>query len=64
MQNLRILNWKIKISQLCIAAVLISTYRKNIDIQDDEMECERKSHGGNEPQVGPRRHSDKRLILR
>lgn len=28
------------------------------------MECERKSHGGDEPQVGPRRHGDERLILR
>lgn len=40
-----------------------SAYRKNLDVQDDEMECEGKSHGGDEPQVGPRRHRDERLIL-
>lgn len=28
------------------------------------MECERKSHGCDEPHVGPRRHRDERLILR
>lgn len=28
------------------------------------MECERKSHGCNEPHVGPGRHGDERLILR
>lgn len=28
------------------------------------MECERKSHGCDEPHVGPRWHGDERLVLR
>lgn len=57
---------KVKSPRPFASAVLIEmfTYRKNIDVQDDEMECERKSHGCDEPHVGPRRHGDERLILR
>lgn len=41
----------------------IYTYRKNIDVQDDKVECKGKGHRGNEPHVRPRRHGDERLIL-
>lgn len=40
------------------------TYRQNVDVQDDEVECERKSHGANQPHVGPWGHSQQGLVLR
>lgn len=40
------------------------TYRKNIDVQDDKVECKGEGHGGDEPHIRPRRHGDERLILR
>lgn len=40
------------------------THRENINVKDDEVECERKSHGTDEPHVGPWGHRDQRLVLR
>lgn len=34
------------------------TYRKNFDVEDDEMEGEGESHGANQPHVAPWRHCD------
>jgi hypothetical protein len=42
----------------------LKTYRKNFNVQNDEVEGERQSHGGNQPHVAPRWHDDEGLVLR
>jgi len=37
---------------------------KDFDVQDDEVETEGKSHGADQPEVGPWGHSNQRLIFR
>lgn len=41
-----------------------NTYRKNVDVQDDEMKSEGESHRAQQPGVGPWGHGNQRLILR
>ena len=40
------------------------TYRKDLDVQDNEVKSEGQSHGGHEPHVAPGWHHQKGLVLR
>lgn len=42
----------------------VFTYRKNLNVKNDEVECERKRHRANQPQVRPGWHADEGLIFR
>lgn len=44
--------------------ILEFTYREDLDVEDDEVECEGEGHRADEPQVGPWGHADERLVLR
>lgn len=39
------------------------TYREDLDVKDDEVECEREGHGAHEPHVGPGWHGHQGLVL-